>query len=77
MPKYWGKQMFAHGRFDEVGQNQKTEKRGKKRMNDGINNGQATHGAPKYLWRTQAAWAKISFLGIPEVGKINERKERK
>ena len=27
MPKYWGKQIFAHGRFPEVGQKQKTEKR--------------------------------------------------
>ena len=23
MPKYWGKQIFAHGRFPEVGQKQK------------------------------------------------------
>ena len=29
MPKYWGKQIFTHGRFPEVGQKQKTE--GKKR----------------------------------------------
>ena len=33
------------------------EKR-KKRLNDGDNNGQATHGARKHAWRTQAAWAK-------------------
>ena len=26
MPKYWGKQIFAHGRFPEVGQKQKTER---------------------------------------------------
>ena len=26
------------------------------------NNGQATHGARKQEWRTQAAWAKICFL---------------
>ena len=48
MPKYWGKQIFAHGRFPEVGQKQKTEKkreREKERLNDGNNNGQATHGA--------------------------------
>ena len=25
MPKYWGKQIFAHGRFPEVDQKQKTE----------------------------------------------------
>ena len=27
MPKYWGKQMFTHGRFPEVGQKEKTEKK--------------------------------------------------
>ena len=27
MPQYWGKQIFAHGRFPEVGQKQKTEKK--------------------------------------------------
>ena len=25
MPKYWGKQIFTHGRFPKVGQKQKTE----------------------------------------------------
>ena len=50
MPKYWVKKYFAHGRFPEVGQKQKTEKREKKKekkMNDGNYNGQATHGARK------------------------------
>ena len=32
--------------------------REKERLNDGDNNGQATHGARKHAWRTQAAWAK-------------------
>ena len=27
MPKYWGKQILSLGRFPEVGQKQKTEKR--------------------------------------------------
>ena len=51
MQKYWGKQIFTHGSFPEVGQKQKTEKkrrereRKKERLNDGNNNGQATHGA--------------------------------
>ena len=57
MPKYWGKQIFAHGRFPEMGQKQKTEKkreREKERLNDGNNNGQAMHGARKHAWRTQA-----------------------
>ena len=26
MAKYWGKQIFTHGRFPEVGQKQKTER---------------------------------------------------
>ena len=30
MPKYWGKQIFAHGRFPEVGQKQKMEKKKKR-----------------------------------------------
>ena len=48
MPKYWGKQIFAHGRFPEVGQKQKTEReREKERLNDGNKNGQAMHGARK------------------------------
>ena len=66
MPEYWGKQIFAHGRFPEVGQKRKTEKkrerereRKKERLNDGNNNGQATHGACKHTWRTQAAWGNF------------------
>ena len=31
MPKYWGKQIFAHGRFPEVGQKQKTERKKKRK----------------------------------------------
>ena len=30
MPKYWKKQIFAHGRLPEVGQKQKKEEREKK-----------------------------------------------
>ena len=49
MPKYWVKNYFAHGRFPEVGQKQKTEKeRKRERLNNGDSNGQATHGARKY-----------------------------
>ena len=59
MPKYWVKNYFAHGRFPEVGQKQKTEKeRERERAKVGDNNGQATHGARKHAWHTQAAWAK-------------------
>ena len=69
MPKYWVKNYFAHGRFPEVGQKQKTEKKRRKkerkkeeRLNNGDNNGQATHGARKHAWRTQAAWANFLQL---------------
>ena len=41
MPKYWGKKCFAHGRFPEVGQKQKTEKKEReRRAKVGNNNGQ-------------------------------------
>ena len=30
MPKYWGKQIFTHGSFPEVGQKQKTEREKKR-----------------------------------------------
>ena len=33
MPKYWGKQIFTHGRFPKVGQKQKTERKEKERKN--------------------------------------------
>ena len=61
------KNFFAHGRFPEVGQKQKTEKKKKKerereRLNDGDNNGQTIHGARKHAWRTQAGWANLYFL---------------
>ena len=75
MPKYWGKQIFAHGRFPEVGQKQKTkrkERERKKRPNDGNNNGQAMHGARKHAWRTQAAWAKTWSLKTKEEDNLNK-----
>ena len=57
MPKYWGKQIFAHGRFPEVGQKQKTEKKERERERERAkvcdNNGQATHGARKPPWPTK------------------------
>ena len=64
MPKYWSKNYFAHGSFPEVGQKQKTEKKKKRRerLNDGDNNGQATLGARKHAWRTQAAGA--NFISV-------------
>ena len=48
MPKYWVKNYFAHGRFPEVGQKQKTEKkeREKERLNNDKNNGQLRIATP-------------------------------
>ena len=42
MPKYWGKQIFTHKRFPEVGHKQKKggKRKKKERLNDGNNNGQ-------------------------------------
>ena len=42
----------------------KKRKREKRGPNDGDNNGQATHGARKHAWRTQAAWPKINQFCI-------------
>ena len=64
MPKYWVKNYFAHGRFPEVGQKQKTERKKEveERLNDGDNNGQATHGARNHAWHTQAAWVNYNSI---------------
>ena len=74
MPKYCGKNYFAHGSIPEVGQKQKTErnerkrekreKKREKRPNNGNNNGQAKHGARKHAWRTQAALANIASYTV-------------
>ena len=37
----------------------KKQKKEEERLNDGDNNGQATHGARKHAWLTQAAWANL------------------
>ena len=63
MRKYWGGNYFAHGRFPEVGQKQKTEKKEEERLNDGKNNGQATHGPRKHAWRTHATCADFDIHG--------------
>ena len=46
----------------EDGEKRKRERK-KERAKVGDNNGQATHGARKHAWRTQAAWAKIIDFG--------------
>ena len=46
MPKYWGKQIFAHGRFQEVGQKQKKEREKRRRAKLVNNNGQLCIATP-------------------------------
>ena len=48
-------EILRSGSKAEDGEKEKEKKRGAK---VGDNNGQATHGARKHAWRTQAAWAK-------------------
>ena len=43
----------------EDGEKERKKERERERLNNGDNNGQATHGARKHAWRTQAAWANI------------------
>ena len=43
---------------------ERERERKRERLNDGDNNGQATHGARKHAWRTQAAWAKKKLFSI-------------
>ena len=47
----------THGARKPPGPKEEEEE---ERLNDGDNNGQATHGARKHAWRMQASWAKIS-----------------
>ena len=42
----------------------KKRERKKERAKVGDNNGQATHGARKHAWRTQAVWANLFWLSI-------------
>ena len=65
--KMLGPKLFRTREFPRSGSKakdgeRKREKREKEeeRLNDGDNNGQATHVACKHVWRTQAAWAKKS-----------------
>ena len=60
MPKYWVKNYFAHGRFSEVGQNQKTEKKERERLIVGIQ-WPATHCKRTSGGTSKAAWAKTGI----------------
>ena len=48
----------------EDGEKEKKERKKERGAKVGDNNGQATHGARKHAWRTQAAWANIRVLKL-------------
>ena len=55
IPRSWSK---AKNGEEKKREKERKRERKRERLNDGDNNGQATHGARKHAWRTQAAWAK-------------------
>ena len=61
--KILGQKLFHTWEFSRMrskakdGEKKKRRERKKERLNAGNNIGQATHGARKHTWRTQAAWA--------------------
>ena len=48
----------------------KKKKKRRERLNDGNNNGQATHGARKHTWRTQASWANYTTFYKFDIPKL-------
>ena len=57
MSKYWGKQIFTHGRFLKAGKKQKTEKK-KERKKERKLVITLAKLRMAHAWCTQAAWAK-------------------
>ena len=56
--KILGEKLFRTWEIPRSGSKAKDgEERKRERAKVGDNNGQATHGARKHAWRTQAAWA--------------------
>ena len=47
MPKYWGKQIFTHWRFPEVGQKMKTERKERKRERKTVLWRESSGGSPQ------------------------------
>ena len=66
--KILGEKLFRTWEFLRSGSKtkdggEKKKKRGEReRLNDGNNNGQATHGAHKHAWGMQGAWTKMNSL---------------
>ena len=47
------------GDFPKGVKSKRRREKEEREKKDGNNNGQATHGARKHAWRTQAAWANF------------------
>ena len=69
--KILGQKLFRTREFPRSGSKAKDGEKEKRkreiereRAKVGDNNGQATHGARKHAWRTQAAWAKRCSLHL-------------
>ena len=62
MPKYWGKQIFAHGRFPEVGQKQKTEEK-KEEQKLVITMAKLRMAHASTLAASKPPWPKSAFYG--------------
>ena len=65
MPKYWGKQIFTHGRFAEVGQKQKTERkrrREKKERPMVITLAKLRMAHASRLGQKLVTWMELNFL---------------
>ena len=73
MPKYWGKQIFSLGRFPEVGQKQKTEKKEGPKV--GNNNGQLRIATPPQVAHTKLPGPKsvpwYSGSGLNQKGLVS------
>ena len=50
----------------------KRERERERGVKVGDNNGQATHGARKHAWRTQAAWANFRSFALNYSGNVGK-----
>ena len=61
--KILGEKLFRTWKIPRSGSKAKNGEE-EERLNDGENNGQATHGARKHVWRTQAVWANFAGQSV-------------
>ena len=62
--KILGEKLFRTWEFPRSGSKAKDgekKEEEEERLNDGDNNGQATHGARNHAWRMLAAWANLTL----------------